>query len=100
VEYKAGILETRRHCVQHFVGFSPKAVADRVELVEPKIIFTQDYSVQGSLDSPRRVAGISPIAVFVGLELVKMLPRACSGKIMRRVLKRVWTGEALGASPL
>jgi acetyl-CoA synthetase len=30
-----------------FVGFSPKAVADRVELVEPKIIFTQDYSVQG-----------------------------------------------------
>ncbi len=34
--------------------------------------------------------------MFVGLELVKMLPRACSGKIMRRVLKRVWTSEALG----
>jgi acetyl-CoA synthetase len=31
-----------------FAGFSPKAVADRVELVESKIIFTQDYSVQGS----------------------------------------------------
>jgi acyl-coenzyme A synthetase/AMP-(fatty) acid ligase len=37
--------------------------------------------------------------VFVGLELVKMLPRACSGEIMRRALKRVWTGEALEASP-
>jgi acetyl-CoA synthetase len=29
-----------------FAGFSPKAVADRIELVEPKIIFTQDYSVR------------------------------------------------------
>ena len=34
--------------------------------------------------------------MFVGLELVKMLPRACSGEIMRRALKRVWTGEAVG----
>ncbi len=25
-----------------------------------------------------------------------MLPRTRSGKIMRRVLKRVWTGEAVG----
>jgi acetyl-CoA synthetase len=37
--------------------------------------------------------------VFVGLELVKTLPRACSGKIMRRVLKRVWTDEAVGDIP-
>ena len=37
-----------------------------------------------------------PIAVFAGLEFVNMLPRTRSGKIMRRVLKRVWTGEAVG----
>ena len=29
-----------------FAGFSPKAVADRIELTEPKIIFTQDYSLR------------------------------------------------------
>jgi acyl-coenzyme A synthetase/AMP-(fatty) acid ligase len=74
-----------------FVGLSPKAVADRVELVEPKIIFAQDYSVQEIW----MLSGISPIAVFAGLELVKTLPKTRSGKIMRRALKRVWTGEAL-----
>jgi acetyl-CoA synthetase len=29
-----------------------------------------------------------------------MLPRARSGKIMRRVLKRVWTGEAGGGGDI
>ncbi|MCU7787585.1 AMP-binding protein [Pyrobaculum sp. 3827-6] len=37
-----------------------------------------------------------PIAVFAGLEFVNMLPRTRSGKIMRRVMKRLWTGEPLG----
>ncbi|MEM1598165.1 MAG: acetate--CoA ligase [Pyrobaculum sp.] len=37
-----------------------------------------------------------PIAVFAGLEFVNMLPRTRSGKIMRRVLKRLWTGEPIG----
>lgn len=37
-----------------------------------------------------------PIAVFAGVEFVNMLPKTRSGKIMRRVLKRLWTGEPLG----
>jgi len=37
-----------------------------------------------------------PIAVFAGVEFVNMLPKTRSGKIMRRVLKRVWTGEPIG----
>nr|WP_258871954.1 hypothetical protein [Pyrobaculum aerophilum] len=37
-----------------------------------------------------------PIAVFAGLEFVNMLPKTRSGKIMRRVLKRLWTGEPIG----
>ncbi len=34
--------------------------------------------------------------VFWGLEFVNMLPKTRSGKIMRRVLRRLWTGEPLG----
>ncbi len=37
-----------------------------------------------------------PIAVFAGIEFVNMLPKTRSGKIMRRVLKRIWSGEPLG----
>jgi len=37
-----------------------------------------------------------PIVVFKGLEFVNMLPKTRSGKIMRRVLRRLWTGEPLG----
>ena len=29
-----------------FAGFSPKALADRIELTEPKLIFTQDFSIR------------------------------------------------------
>ena len=46
------------------------------------------------IEHVRKTFGL--IAVFAGLEFVNMLPRTRSGKIMRRVLKRVWTGEALG----
>lgn len=38
----------------------------------------------------------SPIVVFAGIEFVGMLPKTRSGKIMRRVLRRLWTGEPLG----
>lgn len=37
-----------------------------------------------------------PIAVLAGIEFVNMLPKTRSGKIMRRVLKRLWTGDPLG----
>ncbi len=46
------------------------------------------------LDHVRKTYG--PIVVFRGLEFVNMLPKTRSGKIMRRVLRRLWTGEPLG----
>jgi len=46
------------------------------------------------IEHVRRTFG--PIAVFAGVEFVNMLPKTRSGKIMRRVLKRVWTGEPIG----
>ena len=34
--------------------------------------------------------------MFAGLKFVNMLSKTCSGKIMRSVLKSVWTGAAVG----
>ena len=42
----------------------------------------------------RRVMG--PIVVFKGIEFVNLLPKTRSGKIMRRVMKKLWAGEQLG----
>ncbi|RLG70276.1 MAG: acetyl-CoA synthetase [Methanobacteriota archaeon] len=42
----------------------------------------------------RKVMG--PFIVFKGIEFVDMLPKTRSGKIMRRVMRRLWTGEELG----
>ncbi|MDY6822023.1 MAG: AMP-binding protein, partial [Deferribacterota bacterium] len=39
---------------------------------------------------------MGPIIVFKDIECVKMLPKTRSGKIMRRVLKKLWTKEDLG----
>ncbi len=46
------------------------------------------------IEHVRKTFGL--IAVFAGLEFVNILPKTRSGKIMRTVLKRVWTGEAVG----
>ncbi|MCX8176153.1 MAG: AMP-binding protein, partial [Candidatus Bathyarchaeota archaeon] len=37
-----------------------------------------------------------PLVVFKGIEFVNILPKTKSGKIMRRVMKKLWTGEPLG----
>ncbi len=42
----------------------------------------------------RKVMG--PIIVIRDIQFVKMLPKTRSGKIMRRVMKKLWTGEDLG----
>lgn len=46
------------------------------------------------IDQVKKTLG--PIVVFRGIKFVNMLPKTKSGKIMRRVMKRTWTGEALG----
>ena len=42
----------------------------------------------------RNVMG--PIVVIKDIQFVHMLPKTRSGKIMRRVMKRLWLGEDLG----
>lgn len=39
---------------------------------------------------------LGPIIVFSGIKFVNLLPKTKSGKIMRRVMKKTWMGEALG----
>ena len=46
------------------------------------------------LGQVRKVLG--PIAVMGGIEFVEALPKTRSGKIMRRVMQRMWTGKKLG----
>ncbi len=57
--------------------------------------------VMPSVDVKKDIAGhvrkiLGPIAVIQGVEFVNTLPKTRSGKIMRRVLRKVWTGEELG----
>ena len=42
----------------------------------------------------RKVMG--PIVVIKDIQFVHMLPKTRSGKIMRRVMKKLWLGEDLG----
>jgi len=39
---------------------------------------------------------LGPIVVFQGIEFVNLLPKTRSGKIMRRVMRKLWLGEDLG----
>ena len=39
---------------------------------------------------------LGPIVVFQGIEFVNLLPKTRSGKIMRRVMRKLWLGEELG----
>jgi len=42
----------------------------------------------------RKVMG--PIVIFQGVEFVNSLPKTRSGKIMRRVMRKLWMSEELG----
>ena len=46
------------------------------------------------IEQVRRVMG--PIVIFKSIEFVNMLPKTRSGKIMRRVMRKLWTREELG----
>jgi len=46
------------------------------------------------INHTRRVMG--PIVVFKGIEFVNLLPKTRSGKIMRRVMRKLLAGEQLG----
>lgn len=49
---------------------------------------------KGIIEHVRKTLG--PLIVFRGVEFVNMLPKTKSGKIMRRVMKKLITGEPLG----
>ncbi|MCS6788279.1 MAG: acetyl-CoA synthetase, partial [Aigarchaeota archaeon] len=73
--------ELRGEVVVAFVvlkpGYAPSEELKR-ELIE---------HVRGSL---------GPIVVIRDLKFVNMLPKTRSGKIMRRVMRRLWLGQELG----
>jgi len=71
----------------------------RGEAVLAFVVLTQGYQPSDRLRDElvahiRKVMG--PIVVFKRVEFVNMLPKTRSGKIMRRVMKKLWLGEELG----
>lgn len=71
----------------------------RGEAVLAFVVLTQGYQPSDRLRDElvahiRKVMG--PIVVFKKVEFVNMLPKTRSGKIMRRVMKKLWLGEELG----
>ncbi len=71
----------------------------RGEAILAFVVLRQDYQpsdkLRGELiEHVRKVMG--PIVVLKRVEFVNMLPKTRSGKIMRRVLKKLWLGEELG----
>ena len=53
-----------------------------------------DQLKQELIDHVRKLLG--PIVVFGGMEFVSSIPKTRSGKIMRRVMRRLWVDEKLG----
>jgi len=49
---------------------------------------------QELIDHVRRTIG--PFILFKTIEFVELIPKTRSGKIMRRIMKRLWTGDELG----
>ncbi len=71
----------------------------RGEAVLAFVVLAQGYQPSDKLREElvahiRKVMG--PIVVFKKVEFVNMLPKTRSGKIMRRVMKKLWLGEELG----
>jgi len=71
----------------------------RGEAVLAFVVLAQGYQPSDKLRDElvahiRKVMG--PIVVFKKVEFVNMLPKTRSGKIMRRVMKKLWLGEELG----
>ncbi|MBE8538620.1 acetate--CoA ligase [Geoglobus acetivorans] len=69
-----------------FAGFSPNAVADRIELTSPKIILTQDYSV--------RRGKIINLKENVD-EALKIAPEEVSRGVEKVVIKRMMPDQEL-----
>lgn len=69
-----------------FAGFSPNAVADRIELTEPKIILTQDYS--------SRRGKIINLKANID-EALKIAPEEISSKVEKVVIKRMMPDREL-----
>jgi acetyl-CoA synthetase len=71
----------------------------RGEVVAAFVVLKSEYEPSEELKKEimqhvRKVMG--PIVVFRGIEFVDALPKTRSGKIMRRVMRRLWTGDELG----
>ena len=71
----------------------------RGEVVAAFLVLKSGYQPSDELrkeliEHTRRVMG--PIVIFKGIEFVNVLPKTRTGKIMRRVMRKLWAGEELG----
>lgn len=71
----------------------------RGEVLAAFVVLKSEYQPSDELrkeliEHTRRT--MSPIVVFKGIEFVNVLPKTRSGKIMRRVMRKLWAAEDLG----
>lgn len=71
----------------------------RGEILAAFVVLKSGYQPSDELrkeliEHTRRI--MSPIVVFKGIEFVNVLPKTRSGKIMRRVMRKLWAAEDLG----
>ncbi len=102
-DHRIGTIEVENALVQHpAVGEAAVAgVPDemRGQVCLGFVVLKSEYEPSPELEKEilqhvRNTMG--PVVVFKGIEFVNMLPKTRSGKIMRRVLKKAWSGEELG----
>ncbi len=101
--HRVGTIEVENHINGHpSVGESAvSGVPDdlRGEVCSAFVVLQRGYEPSDELKKEiiahvRQTMG--PLVVFRDIEFVKMLPKTRSGKIMRRVLKKLWLKEDIG----
>lgn len=101
--HRIGTIEVENALISHpavaEAGVSGIPDEIRGEVVAAFVVLKPGYTPSEELkkeiiDHVRKTLG--PIVVFKDIQFVNMLPKTRSGKIMRRVMKRLFLGEELG----
>jgi acetyl-CoA synthetase len=101
--HRIGTIEVENALISHpavaEAGVSGIPDEIRGEVVAAFVVLKSGYSPSEELkreiiDHVRKTLG--PIVVFRDIQFVNMLPKTRSGKIMRRVMKRLFLGQELG----
>ncbi|MFC1926646.1 AMP-binding protein [Chloroflexota bacterium] len=101
--HRIGPAEVENAIVSHpsVVEAAVSGVPDKIkgEVAAAFIVLNSEYQPSDQLREEiishvRSTMG--PLVIFGGVDFVSALPKTRSGKIMRRVLKKLWIGEELG----